>query len=67
MGSNKRERGGGGGTGGTTQSMRGNYESFKGKHLSDDYGRIAPVYHVYPVSLTTSEERAECSGGKGRG
>ena len=29
---------------------------------SDGFGNNARVYHVYPVSYTTSEERAECSG-----
>ena len=43
--------------------MRGNYKPFKG-HKSDGYGRNASVYHVYPVSRTTSEERAESSKGE---
>ena len=30
---------------------------------SDGFRRNAPVNHVYPVSRTTSEERAECSRG----
>ena len=34
---------------------------------SDGFGRNAPVYHVYPVSRTASEERAECSRGPGGG
>ena len=29
----------------------------------DGFVRNAPVYHVYPVSRTTSEERAEFSRG----
>ena len=27
------------------------------------FGSNAPVYHIYPVTRTTSEERAECSRG----
>ena len=34
MGLNKTERGGGGGTGGATQYVRGNYKSFKGMNLT---------------------------------
>ena len=35
---------------------------------SDGSGRNTIVYHVYPVSHTTGEGRAECSkGGGGRG
>ena len=34
MGLNKRERGGAGGMGGATQSVRGNYKSFKGVNLT---------------------------------
>ena len=26
----------------------------------EGFGKNAPVYHVYPVSRTSSEERAEC-------
>ena len=64
---NKRERrGAGAGKGGATQSVRRNYESFKGD-ISDGFGRNAPVYHVYSVSRTTSEERVECSRGWGLG
>ena len=62
----EQEGAGGGGKGGATQYMRGNYKSDK----SDGFGRNAQVYHVYPVSRTTSEERAEHSRGwegEGRG
>ena len=38
--------------------MRRNYISFKGDKY-DGCGRHASVYHVYPVSRSTSEERAE--------
>ena len=31
----------------------------------DGFGRNAPVYHVYPSSRATSEERAKCSKGLG--
>ena len=51
--------GGRGGMGEGTQPVRGNYKSL----TSDGFGRNVPVYHVYPVSRTTSEERAECSRG----
>ena len=70
MGLNKRERGGegaGGATGGATPSVRGNYKSFKGINVTVSCGRNEPVYHVYPVSRTTSEEKAECSRGWGSG
>ena len=51
-----------GGREGGTQNVRGNYKSFK-RDKSDGFGKNAPVYHAYPVSRTTSEERAECSRG----
>ena len=56
-------RGGGEGeTGGATQSVRGTSKSFKGTHMYG-FGRNASVNHVYSVSRTTSEEKAECSKG----
>ena len=60
MGLNKSERGGGGGMGGATQSVSGNYKSFEETNLTN-----ASVCHVYPVTRTTGEERAECSKGGG--
>ena len=54
--------GGGGGTGGATQSVRGNYNSFQGDK-SDGLRRNAPVYHVYPVIRTTNSFRSHiCTG-----
>ena len=44
----------GGGTGRATQSVRGSYTSFK-VDKCDGFGKNAPVYHIYPVSRTTSE------------
>ena len=38
MGLNKRERGGWGGMGGATQSVRGNYKSFNGINLTVSEG-----------------------------
>ena len=71
MGLNKRERGGGDGMGRATQSVRGNYNSFKGINLTALEGVHPFILYIYPVSRTTGEERAECSrgcgGGVGRG
>ena len=47
--------GGGRGTGGATQYFRGNYKRDK----SDGCRRNASVYHVYPISRTTSEVRVK--------
>ena len=55
------EQEGAGRGGGGTQSGRGNDDK------SGGCGRNASVYHVHPVSRTTSEERAECSQGGGGG
>ena len=57
-GLNKRERGGRGGGGGKLNLCT----------ETDSCGRNASVYHLYPVSRTTGEKRAECSNereGKG--
>ena len=40
--------------------MHENYQAFYGGK-SDGCGRNESVYHVYPVSCTTGEGRAECS------
>ena len=60
----KKEGEPGGREGGVTLSVSGNYKSFHGDK-SDGCGRNASGYHVYPVSRTTGEERAECSKGGG--
>ena len=61
----KRERGGGGDGRDNNLSAR-KLQILEGDK-SDGCGRNASVYHVYPVSRTTGEERAECSNGWGCG
>ena len=53
------------GTGRAGQSVRGINLLFKDK--SDGCARNASLYHVYPVSHATSEERAESLNGWGGG
>ena len=57
--------GGGDGMGRATQSVRGNYKSFKGINLTALEGVHPFILYIYPVSRTTGEERAECSRGCG--
>ena len=61
---NKREPGGGGGRGNSTCARK---LSILQGDKSDGCGRNASVYHVYPVSRTTSEEKAYYSVRKGGG
>ena len=63
MGLNKRERGAGAGGDGRGNSICAWELYILEGDTSDGFGRNAPVYHVYPVSCTTSEETAECSKG----
>ena len=59
--------GGGGGDGRTTQSVRGNYKSFKGTNLTVVEGMHQFIMHIRTVSPLTSEERAVYSKGWGVG
>ena len=60
--SKREQREGEGGTGGATQSMCGNYKSFKGTNLTVVEGMHQFIVYIL-YSRTTGEEMAECSKG----
>ena len=65
MGASVEQEGAGGGRAGQLNLFAETTNPLGGK--CDGFGRNAPVYRVYPVSRTTSDERAECSRGWGWG
>ena len=71
MGLNKRERGGGEGTGGAAQSVRGNSKSSKGINLTVSEGMLQFIMYILEVLQPVRRGRRVFegvgSGGRGRG